>query len=97
MRFNELNSMTLDELWSLHEELVPLLLDRISKEKALLDGRLRILGITSEVETPRDAPSVVPKYRNPDRPSETWSGRGRKPAWLTAQLRQGRKLGDFRF
>lgn len=23
-----------------------------------------------------------PKYRNPDNPSQTWSGRGRRPQWV---------------
>ena len=27
---------------------------------------------------------VAPKYRNPKNPSETWSGRGRKPRWMVA-------------
>ncbi len=25
---------------------------------------------------------VAPKYRNPDNPSETWTGRGRAPVWV---------------
>ena len=29
---------------------------------------------------------VAPKYRNPDDPSVTWSGRGRKPKWVEAHL-----------
>ncbi len=29
---------------------------------------------------------VVPKYRNPDRPHQTWSGRGRMANWLRAKL-----------
>lgn len=39
--------------------------------------------------------TVAPKYMNPDNRSETWTGRGRKPRWLTAQLDKGRKLEDF--
>jgi DNA-binding protein H-NS len=27
---------------------------------------------------------VAPKYRNPKNPSETWTGRGRKPRWIVA-------------
>ena len=27
---------------------------------------------------------VAPKYRNPKNPSESWSGRGRKPRWMMA-------------
>ncbi|MGB3718226.1 MAG: histidine biosynthesis protein [Proteobacteria bacterium] len=38
---------------------------------------------------------VAAKYVNPDNRSETWSGRGRKPRWLTAKLEKGAKLEDF--
>jgi DNA-binding protein H-NS len=44
----------------------------------------------------RPYPAVVPKYRNPERPSETWAGRGKTPRWLTAQLKSGRRIDDFR-
>lgn len=37
----------------------------------------------------------VAKYRNPDNPNETWTGRGRKPNWLVARLGKGAKLADF--
>lgn len=32
--------------------------------------------------------SVAPKYRNPADPSQTWSGRGRQPAWFAAALKR---------
>ena len=38
---------------------------------------------------------VAAKYMNPDNPSETWSGRGRKPKWLAAKLEKGKKQSDF--
>jgi DNA-binding protein H-NS len=44
----------------------------------------------------RPYPEVVPKYRNPERPSETWAGRGKTPRWLAAQLKSGRQIDDFR-
>ena len=44
----------------------------------------------------RPYPQVFPKYKNPAQPSETWSGRGKQPHWLTAELRSGKKLDDFR-
>jgi DNA-binding protein H-NS len=44
----------------------------------------------------RPYPVVVPKYRNPERPSETWAGRGKTPRWLAAQLKSGRRIDDFR-
>lgn len=38
---------------------------------------------------------VAVKYRNKDNPSETWTGRGRQPKWLSAALKKGAKLQDF--
>jgi DNA-binding protein H-NS len=32
--------------------------------------------------------SVAPKYRDPSDPSQTWSGRGRQPAWFAKALRR---------
>lgn len=44
----------------------------------------------------RPYPAVIPKYRNPEQPSETWAGRGKKPRWLAAQLKSGKRIDDFR-
>ena len=38
---------------------------------------------------------VAAKYANPDNPSETWSGRGRKPRWLAARVRAGDRVEKF--
>lgn len=38
---------------------------------------------------------VKPKYRNPDNPKETWSGRGRSPRWLADLLAKGKKIEQF--
>jgi DNA-binding protein H-NS len=38
---------------------------------------------------------VAAKYVNPDDPSETWTGRGRKPRWLNAKLQEGAKIEKF--
>ncbi len=39
--------------------------------------------------------AVEPRYRNRENTSETWTGRGKQPRWLTAQLAQGKTLQDF--
>ena len=39
--------------------------------------------------------TVAAKYVNPDDPTETWTGRGRKPRWLNAKLQEGAKLERF--
>lgn len=38
---------------------------------------------------------VPPKYRNPNNPAETWTGRGRQPKWVEELLNQGRTLDDL--
>lgn len=38
---------------------------------------------------------LKPKYRNPSNPRQTWAGRGLKPRWVVALLKQGRKLEDI--
>jgi DNA-binding protein H-NS len=38
---------------------------------------------------------VPPKYRNQDKPSETWTGRGKHPRWMAELLKKGRKVEDF--
>ncbi|MBA6412297.1 H-NS histone family protein [Parahaliea sp. F7430] len=48
---------------------------------------------SGKAKSPRQ--KVEPKYRNPENPSETWAGRGRKPLWLQAKLDQGQSLESF--
>ncbi len=38
---------------------------------------------------------VKPKYHNPDNPSETWTGRGRKPEWVKTALEAGKTLAEM--
>lgn len=39
--------------------------------------------------------TVAPKYRNPSNPSQTWSGRGKRPLWFNDALSQGRSEQDM--
>ena len=100
---NDLERMSIDQLWALHAEIDAVLARKISAEKRRLELRLKQLhpeGTTKGNRNPghhrRPYPRVLPKYKNPERPSETWAGRGKQPRWLSAQLRSGRKLDDFR-
>lgn len=36
-----------------------------------------------------------PKYRNPDNPDQTWSGRGRKPQWIHDALAKGTDMAKL--
>src|ERR1700755_952467 len=103
----ELESMSLDDLWSLHEKISAILSARIKAEKQELEKRLagidRSMGAITEpgevelgdAKRRRKYPRVLPKYRNPQT-SETWSGRGKLPRWLVAAMKSGRKMEEFR-
>jgi DNA-binding protein H-NS len=94
MKHMELEGMSADDLWSLHVELTQLLHEKIQAEKLALENRLKLL--ETPVSARRPYRPVSPQYRNPDHPSETWSGRGKQPRWLVAALKKGKHLEDFR-
>ena len=99
MKPDDLESMSVDGLWSLHERVVSILMRKISAEKARLEQRLReITAPRANVSHARHPyPQVFPKYRNPTQPSETWAGRGKKPtlAERAAQVGQtDRRFSD---
>jgi DNA-binding protein H-NS len=97
MKTGNLDSMSTDELWSLYEQIMRILSSKIAEEKAQLEEKLNKLGAASPHDRKRRPyPPVLPKYRNPAHPSETWAGRGKQPRWLSDQLRRGKKLNDFR-
>jgi len=103
MKRHDLESMSVDGLWSLRALVISVLTRKISAEKAKLDRQLRQLdqgaapnNFKKVADATRPYPQVFPKYSNPAEPSETWAGRGKQPRWLTAQLRAGKKLDDFR-
>jgi DNA-binding protein H-NS len=94
MKRTNLEGMSVDDLWSLHVEITELLQQRMQSEKERLEERLKQLD--APVSGHRKYPQVLPKYRNPDRPAETWAGRGKQPRWLVAKLRSGKQIEDFR-
>ena len=102
MKNNDLESKSIDELWAMHEKIAAKLVAKLSAEKSMLENRLRRLTRQSPTELSRKKsdrrpyPIVFPKFRNPDQPSQTWAGRGKRPRWLTAQLKSGRRIDDFR-
>jgi DNA-binding protein H-NS len=103
MKRCDYKSMSIDQLWILHEEMTAMLAEKIVSEQSSLENRLRQLNqrSTQMVHPDRERerrpyPTVFPKFRNPAQPSETWAGRGKQPRWLTAQLRSGKQIDDFR-
>jgi DNA-binding protein H-NS len=109
-KFN-LPSLSIDELWDLHEEVGALLSKKITEEKRELEERLAKLNrslasdktainraasqIGGRRPIRRKYPPVLPKFQNPSDPTETRAGRGKQPRWLVAQLKAGKKINDF--
>jgi DNA-binding protein H-NS len=108
----DLEAMPLDDLWALHEQISSILSKRIIAEKRQLENRLLQLNRGKDAlgsvklklepdkanrERPRRKyPRVFPKYQNPDVPTETWSGRGKRPRWLVSALKAGGTVEDFK-
>lgn len=94
----KLKSMPVDDLWQLYERVSKNLVRTIAAEKSKLEDRLRQLQTGTVVDSKpirRPYPRVLPKYQNPNDAAETWSGRGKQPRWLRAQLRAGKELDQF--
>jgi DNA-binding protein H-NS len=98
MTENELQSMSVDELWEFHEMVADILATKMLAEKKSLEARLKQLQLNSAQAAQtgrRPYPEVRPKFRNPEIPSETWSGRGKTPRWLSRLLKSGKNLDDY--
>ena len=102
-------SMSINKLQKLRETVDAVLAKKIAAEIIVLERCLQQLGPAANIvqresqEPPKAAdaerrryPPVLPKYRKPSRPSETWAGRGKRPRWLTVQLESGKQIDDFR-
>ena len=97
-----LKTMSIDNLVKLRDQVEAALASKVTEQRRAVESELSKLGGFSG--GPRRAKvgrggargSVAPKYRNPDNPSETWAGRGLKPRWLAAAIKEGKKkLEDF--
>lgn len=101
----DLNSLTLQELKRLMKEVTNAIANFEDRAKANarseLEAKARELGFslaelfTTELPFKRTRASAPAKYRDPDNPAETWSGRGRKPKWYVAALQAGRSQEDL--
>ncbi|MGR3805404.1 H-NS histone family protein [Marinibacterium profundimaris] len=105
----DLTSMTSKELEDLRSQVDLALRDAVVREKAqarqaaekaaaefgfslsdVLNG-----GPDGSRRKSDDKPVSPPKYRNPDDPTQTWTGRGRKPGWFNDALANGAAPEDM--
>ena len=98
-----LKSMSVAKLTNLKEKVEAAIAEKAKARRTELEMKLseldrqRLQRKARKASGPRGARRglVAPKYRNPKEPSETWSGRGKQPRWLTAALKTGRSIDEF--
>ena len=94
-----LKAMSIDKLSKLKGQVDTILRAKVADARQTLQADLAKLSRFSTSQLPSKGLGVrgpvAPKYRNPQNPSETWTGRGLKPRWLVAAMRGGRKLEHF--
>lgn len=94
-----LNEMSLSELKSLQKDVTKAIAEFSDRKKteamAAVEAHAKELGfslaeLTGVKKTRKSSGPAGAKYRHPENPEVTWSGRGRKPGWFTAAIKVGK-------
>ena len=101
MKRLDLEKMQVDDLWDLYQEILEGPRSQAGARKQKLQRQLDELGrkfggSPKDIPQRRPYPKVEPKFRNPENPSETWSGRGKTPRWVVELLATGANLDELR-
>ncbi|CUH68571.1 H-NS histone family protein [Thalassovita autumnalis] len=99
----DFDALSLAELKSLEKKVVKAIAtfeDRKKKEAlSELEAKAKELGYSLSELTGGKAPKMKvagsPKYRNPADPTQTWTGKGRRPDWFNAALAAGTSADDL--
>jgi len=99
----DLSKLSFEELQTLAQDVEAELVSRRAAEKERVLQQMKELagsiGMTVEEILGREkggrAPKGEAKYRHPENPDLTWSGRGKRPAWVTEALNAGKSLDDL--
>ncbi|WP_226561598.1 H-NS histone family protein [Salipiger thiooxidans] len=102
MAIPKIDKLSLDELKALQKQVVKAIdefeVNQRKEALAAVEAKAKEFGfslseLTSKTKSkPKASP---PKYRHPENAALTWSGRGRKPAWIKEGLEAGRSLDDY--
>ena len=98
-----LEKLSLPELIQLEKDLTVAIKQRQKTERVALRKQMEELakqsGFTFDevisAAKVRKTITVKPKYVNPEDAEKTWTGRGRRPKWVEAQLATGKELEDM--
>ena len=93
----DLGDMSLEELKQLQDDVNKAVNSfearRKSEARAAVEAAVRDLGfsLSDLMEDPngKAKPTAAPKYRHPENPALTWSGRGRPPHWFRDAVEGG--------
>jgi DNA-binding protein H-NS len=104
MARNDLEKLSLDELRKLRKDVEKAIASFQDRKKAEARKKLeevaRDFGFSlneiTETAPVRKRKPAEPKYANPENPSQTWTGRGRKPGWMVAALKRGLSLDEMK-
>jgi DNA-binding protein H-NS len=91
-----LSRMTIEALIDLRKQVDETLLERRADIEQQLKRMGAVVGGARIVRGGGGAlrgRKVPPKYRGPS--GETWAGRGARPVWLVAAIKDGKKIDDF--
>lgn len=99
----DLQALSLDQLKKLERQLSVAISEfdgrRKAEAAAQVEELAKSLGFTlrelADLAPIRKRSEAVPKYCHPENPAITWSGRGRKPAWIIEALHAGKSLNDL--
>lgn len=99
----KLEALSLKELKQLQKDIVRAISTaeqrHVAEAREKVEALARKLGyslaeLVDNRGKPKSAPAA-PKYRHPENPALTWSGRGRKPLWFVEALEAGKKAEDL--
>lgn len=99
----DIDNLSLKELKELQSKVAKAIasFEERRKKEALsaLEEKARELGYSfaelAGISPVRKRASPAAKYANPNNPSETWSGRGRKPRWFAEAMAAGKSADDL--
>lgn len=99
----DLEALSLGELKKMQKDVAKAISTYEDRQKAearaKVEALARDLGYTLAelvgTETKSSRAAVPAKYRHPENPALTWSGRGRKPQWFVEALAAGKTAADL--
>ena len=97
------NELTLEELKEINRKSAAAIADFENRQKKQAIQKAteiaKAAGFSSLEEMiaaqPAKRPQGEARYRHPENPDITWTGRGRKPGWIVEALEAGKSLDDF--